>query len=271
MSTSTLNTIGELEKAIKDYKQNLQNLKTGSEDYYKVLLALADAQSKLNTTTLHATASIQDLGGLLGDLAKTGDDVVAGLKSVNGIIGMLTGDTSKLSKAIAGLETGISMMKEFQTIANGVKAATTAFKMLNAAMNANPYLAAAAAILVLVTVIVYLGNEMAITTSGVKELEKEHETYLGTLETQWEEQELNIRKLKAVGAAQTEVIDAEREFTKQSIIETEKRIENINNEIKNLQARTSWYNFGNKKRLKELKRQQKELQQIVEDGNKRLL
>lgn len=241
----TVLDIGESQKSIKELrddikitKENLEDLNIGTEEYNETLKSLNESQKELDVLMNQAA------NNTFSSVQNATDGMIGGFQALQGIMALTGGENEKLVSTLVKLQAVSSIASGFKSFTSAIQASSTAMKIFNITILANPIMALVASIIAVVAALAYFADAAAESASGVAELNKEEERYNKTLEANSAEQEYNIRMMKARGAASKDLIKSNIEFTNKEIQLAEIRNDSIYNEIKLLKEKTKWYTFG---------------------------
>lgn len=264
-------TIRELQQEVKSYRNGLLNLERGTKEYNETLKALAQSQGRINTINQDVRASTQNLTDVYATLTRTTAGIVGGFNAIQGAAALLGSENEELAQTFVKLQAGMAVVQGLQSFSTAIKSARIAMIAFNATVAANPLGALLIVVVAITGALASLFAVLSSNKSGVDELSASFNEYNRTLEESQAEQDFLIRKQQAAGVQTKELIASNQEFTRETIRGVQDRLTAINAEIAILQERTRWWNFGDKKRLKELKRQQEELVTTLETQQNRLL
>lgn len=241
----TVLDIGESQKSIKELrddikitKENLEDLNIGTEEYNETLKSLNESQKELDVLMNQAANKT------FSSVQNATDGIIGGFQALQGIMALTGGENEKLVNTLVKLQAVSSIASGFKSFTSAIQASSTAMKIFNITVLANPIMALVASIIAVVAALAYFADAAAESASGVAELNKEEERYNKTLEANSAEQEYNIRMMEARGAASKDLIKSNIEFTNKEIQLAEIRNDSIYNEIKLLREKTKWYTFG---------------------------
>lgn len=264
-------TIRELQQEVKSYRNGLLNLERGTKEYNETLKALAQSQGRINTINQDVRASTQNLTDVYATLTRTTAGIVGGFNAIQGAAALLGSENEELAQTFVKLQAGMAVVQGLQSFSTAIKSARIAMIAFNATVAANPLGALLIVVVAITGALASLFAVLSSNKSGVDELSASFDEYNRTLEESQAEQDFLIRKQQAAGVQTKDLIASNQEFTRETIRGVEDRLTALNAEIAILQERTRWWNFGDKKRLKELERQQEELVTTLETQQNRLL
>lgn len=262
---SSTKSLKELKADIDNAKKALEGLDTKSDEYKKGLEQLATAQSNYHKVVEEGIKKQANFKNGLDITVEATNGMIGGFQALQGIMALTGGENEKLVGTLVKLQAVSSVAQGFKQFTGSIKATTTAMKILNVTILANPIMALVAAVVAAVAILAYFANEAAESASGVAELNKQEELYNETLKANSDEQDFNIRMMKARGASNKELIQSNIEFTNKEIEAAEVRMDAIYEEIKALKEKIKWYKFGmgsEDKRLKKLE----EMYENSQDG-----
>ncbi|MCD8080121.1 MAG: hypothetical protein LUF04_06820 [Bacteroides sp.] len=270
-TTQANNSIRSLRDEIHECTTAISGLTTAAGSCSTALDQLAEAQERLNEVNEEAETATADLTNAHEELEDAIGNIIKGFNAFKSASALLGIENEALNSTLDKLQAGLELVPQLTAITNGIGAVQTAFSAFGRILSGHPIFVLAAVITGITTAMVHMIDYSSNLLSGVDDLKEGHQDYVDTLQTQQDEQEFLIRKMKAQGDSQTDIIAANKEFTQQTLNDVRERVKAINAEIEVLKAQTSWYNFAKKKRLKELESQSKELTQLFEQTNEKLI
>ena len=271
-------TLGELKNGIKDLNRELEKLPEGSDEFRKVASAVGNAKDKLadmNEELVQTTTKAGKFQAVTGVLSQ----FAAGIGAAESAMALFGSESESVKKAlekaqaamqfvgaIKELEGIVDAFKNFKTVVVDFgKTAIGWLQRLWVTMLSNPITAILVAVAALGAAIVYFMSQEDDETAALKRNIRAREDSLDAIKKENEEinkaAKFRVDLLKAQGATEKEVLDAEKK-------NAETRVEQLNQDIRNR------YRY-----IQELKKlvaqadgdEKKELEKKLKDNNELLL
>lgn len=141
-------TLGDLEKHVQDLKEEIKGVGLGSEEFKKLKAEILSADAQLKN--LNKSIEGLDTEALAGEVGKFAGGISAAFTGVSALIGESNQEFEAFMKTVA---TGMAVT---QGIKGATEAWTSASKMLNIVLAANPYAIVIAGVATLAAGILYL-------------------------------------------------------------------------------------------------------------------
>lgn len=261
---SAAKTLKELRKEASGLKDELSNLDVNSKEYRKTLIELGKVQGEVTRINKDARAASQDFAQTISQVTNAAAGIAAGFGAVSSAAALFGVENSALAETLVKVQSGLALTQQLQGVAKGVQAANMAFKAFNATLYANPIMIVVAAVLALIAALVILGDMWASSKSGVDELKASYEEFQASMVDLQKEQDNEIKRLQAMGATEKELAEKRLEYAREraGLVEASKK--EVDDEIAYLESKWKPWFSGQRKRLKELRRQQAEYTEQVE-------
>lgn len=263
-------TLAGLRKEANGLKDDLLNLDKGSAEYTDTLQALRSVQGQVTVAMREGREVSKTLDQSLRDVANTAAGVAGGFTAVKAAGALLGEENEALQKTFVQLQAGMALVQGLRQLGNGffslkalVPQVRVAFQAFNVTLMSNPIIAVATAVAALVAGLVILFSILGDSKSGVDELKASFEEYEAGLVSLQKEQDLEIRKLQAQGATEKEIAEARLQYAKDRKQYVEDSKKEVDDEIAYLEKKWKPWFSGQRKRLKELRRQQAEFAEEV--------
>ncbi len=176
-TSTTNNELEKLEKKVKECRNKLLELNTGSQEYIQTLKELKDAQSKIDTVNEAAKNSTAGLKESLEAVNNIAKGVTAGFTLFKSTAQLLGVENDKLADIMVRLQSGMALVQSLTALSNGFNSlslltikARVAFASFNTTLLANPFVLITAAVVGLLGYFGDLRKELSFITDTVSEL-----------------------------------------------------------------------------------------------------
>lgn len=210
------------EKSLKSLREEcgklsseLDELTIGSDAYNKKLSELATAQKNYEKASNQMKAATMGVGDQLGKMAGVIGATSSAFGAFRSVIGSSVEGGEEVVKVMQKVQTAMAIGQTFSALSGAISGARTAFAALNKTLMANPILAVLAAVVALTAGIVKLISWINSDTKAVDKMVESHNEYTKAMEGNTRAQDLEIRKMQALGASTEDVIKKQIIYTAQ--------------------------------------------------------
>lgn len=128
---ASITTIRELQKELKQAKDNMVGLEEGSDAFLEAANKAGELKHQLDAINQATRASSKDFGDLMANTAKVGAGMVGAFQSVKGAMTLLGVESENVGKAIEKMQASMAVIQGLQSIDSGIKS----FKTLKVAID----------------------------------------------------------------------------------------------------------------------------------------
>lgn len=219
-SNEAVRSIKDLRNNVREYKDQLTQLERGTEEYNDVLNKLAQSQGELNQINSETQAATQNLTQIYGNISRVSAGVISGFTALTSISALLGKENDKLAESLIKIQAGLQLTQSLYAVSNGFNSlskliigfpqilnkVTTAFRVFNATVAANPVLAIVTAIIALTAAVVIFTNRTKDNTEAIEANTRASNAYKESLNNLEIQQDRSIRLAEAQGKSEEELL-----------------------------------------------------------------
>ena len=223
--SGTERTIGELRQEFKDLQKAIGQTKEGTDEYRKSIIRLGEVKGQLKDVKEQMIAL--DPEKRFAAFAQIGASVASGFAAAQGAMALFGTENEDLTRVLVKVQAATALASGLQGLVGMQKALTTAGLAMRAFALSNPFTAIAAAVVALVGVIWGLVEAFDETQEKIDALTDSNNLLADSFKRIGDESELAVRKLKAQGADEQTIFEAQQKRRTDEIENMRQRILNL--------------------------------------------